>query len=201
MLLGLTGGIASGKSTVARLLHARGAVHIDSDALVHELYADKNFAAQVQGLFDLLVLDENGQVNRVALGNIVFKDAEALRRLEQLVHPAVRDLRGAKLKQHEKADCIVIEAVKLIEAGHADLCDEIWCVWSNENNQVRRLMQKRNLSEAEARDRLAHQPTLKQKRALLQQNTNAVPFIVIENNSTHEDLERTVEAQWKRVAR
>jgi dephospho-CoA kinase len=199
MLLGLTGGIASGKSTVARLLVERGAVHIDADALVHELYADKDFALGVQALFAKPILDDQRQVDRVALGKIVFNDAEALSRLEKLVHPAVRELRAAKLHESAGAKCIVLEAVKLIEAGHADKCDEVWCVWSEPEIQVQRLMKKRHLTQSEARARLAHQPPLEAKRHLLEQSANVVPFIVIENNGTLRALEIQVEKQWKRV--
>lgn len=199
MLLGLTGGIACGKSTVAQLLQERGAVFIDSDALVHELYSDPHFALQVQVLFQQPILDEEGHVSRAALGEIVFKDASALLRLEQLVHPAVRDLRGFKLKQHANARCIVLEAVKLIEAGHSDLCDEIWCVWCDKDVQVRRLMENRYLTQPEAISRLAHQPSLEKKREILSQNANDAPFIVIENNGTPEELEVEVEKQWLRI--
>ncbi|HEY0076778.1 MAG TPA: dephospho-CoA kinase, partial [Abditibacteriaceae bacterium] len=85
MILGLTGGIASGKSTVARLLKERGAVHIDADTIVRELYADTQFAGQVQALFEKPILDNRGEVDRARLGQIVFNDAEALNRLEKLV--------------------------------------------------------------------------------------------------------------------
>ncbi len=195
MLIGLTGGIASGKSTVARLLKERGAVHIDADAIVHELYADTKFAAQVQSLFESPVLDAQGRVDRAQLGKIVFADAEALKRLENLVHPAVRQWRDAKLRENADAKCIVYEAVKLIESLQTVKCDVIWCVFSEPAIQMRRLMETRNLSEAEARSRLAHQPPLTEKRLLLQQSANEVPFLVIENNGTLEELEAKVEKQ------
>ena len=193
MILGLTGGIASGKSTVARLLKERGAVHIDADALVHELYAQSHFAAQVQSLFETPILDCQGRVDRKALGQIVFNDAETLKRLESLVHPAVAQLRNQRLQENAGARCIVLEAVKLIEAGQAEKCDLVWCVWSEPEMQLRRLMQNRHLNEDEARARLAHQPSLESKRMLLNSGTDAVPFIVIENNGTLEQLEAKIE--------
>ncbi len=199
MIIGLTGGIASGKSTVARLLKARGAVHIDSDAIVHELYADENFALRVQSLFETPILDKQGKVDRAALGKIVFGDAEALKRLEKLVHPAVANLRGEKLRANADAKCIVYEAVKLIEAGQAEKCDVVWCVWSNPEVQLRRLMETRNLSEEQARARLVHQPPLEAKRELLSRSANQVPFIVIENNGTLQELEAAVSRQWRKM--
>ena len=201
MLIGLTGGIASGKSTVARLLKERGAVHLDADALVHELYADENFAARVQSLFETPILDAQGLVERAQLGKIVFDDAKALKRLEKLVHPAVARLRDEKLRENADAECIVLEAVKLVEARQAEKCDVVWCVWSNPAVQLRRLMETRNLSEAEARARLAHQPPLEVKRELLKHESlkrraNQVPFVVIENNGTLQELEEAVGEQW-----
>jgi dephospho-CoA kinase len=196
LLLGLTGGIACGKSTVARLLAARGAVLIDSDALVHELYADRAFALGVAQLFDEPILRDDGSVDRVALGKIVFNDAEKLRALESLVHPAVAALRAEKLRAAEALapPAIVLEAVKLLEAGHAQICDAAWCVLCDETVQLRRLMKNRGLSESEARVRLAHQPSLESRRAL----ANGKPFVVIENNGTLPELEERVESAWQK---
>lgn len=199
MIIGLTGGIASGKSSVARLLKERGAVHIDADAIVRELYADTQFARQVQTLFKVPILDNQGAVDRARLGQIVFNDAEALNRLEKLVHPAVAQLRIQKMQDNADAIGIVWEAVKLVEAGQADKCDVVWCVWSQADIQLHRLMQNRHLSESEARARLAHQPSCESKRALLQAGANAIPFVLIENNGSLEELEAKVEAEWKKL--
>jgi dephospho-CoA kinase len=199
MIIGLTGGIASGKSTVARLLKERGAVHIDADAIVRELYADNQFGRQVQTLFEEPILNNRGEVDRALLGEIVFNDAEALKRLEKLVHPAVAQLRIQKMQDNADAIGIVWEAVKLIEAGQADKCDVVWCVRSQPDIQLHRLMQNRHLSESEARTRLAHQPSCESKRALLQAGANAIPFVLIENNGSLEELEAKVEAEWEKL--
>lgn len=174
-------------------------MHIDADALVHELYADQNFALQVQSLFKTPILDEAGRVDRIVLGQVVFGDAIAMQSIEELVHPAVAKLRDKKIKAHSAAKCIVYEAVKLIEAWQSIKCAVVWCVWSEPEIQVRRLMEKRHLSESEARLRLAHQPTLETRRQLLAARTNQVPFVVIENNGTIEELEATVEREWQRL--
>lgn len=199
ILIGLTGGIACGKSTVARLLEEHGAILLDSDAIVHELYAESEFAGSVQKLFPVPVLAESGAVDRVALGKIVFADALAMRQLEKLVHPAVRQRRDEKLQvlKSSPAPAIVLEAVKLIEAGHAELCNVVWCVWCDEKIQLRRLMEKRGLSEEGARVRLASQPSLKTKRALM----NDKPLTIIENNGTLDDLKARVDQEWTRVLR
>lgn len=199
MILGLTGGIASGKSTVARLLKERGAVYIDADALVHELYADTQFARQVQALFDVPVLNEQGIVDRRKLSQLVFNDSEALKRLEALVHPAVTQLRAQKMRDNADAPYIVYEAVKLIEAGQTEKCDVVWCIWSKPEIQLKRLMENRSLNETEAHSRLAHQPSLESKRVLLESSANPVPFVLIENNGTLAELEAKVEAEWKKL--
>ena len=196
-LLGLTGGIACGKSSVARLLAARGAAVVDADALVHELYADADFAARVAALFELPVRAADGSIDRAALGRIVFADKTALRRLESLVHPAVAALRDEKLREVAKLaprpPAVVLEAVKLIEAGQAESCAAVWCVVCDPDVQLRRLISTRGLSDADARARLANQPSLQEKLAL----ANDLPLIFIENNGTPDELQRRVDGEWK----
>lgn len=195
--LGLTGSIACGKSTVARLLAARGAVVIDADALVHELYATPAFAVQVEALFDTPLRAADDSIDRGALSRIVFADKTALARLESLVHPAVAGLRDERLRQAAqlvpRPPVVVYEAVKLVEAGLSATCEAIWCVVCDPEVQLRRLISTRGLSEADARARLANQPPLQEKMALV----NDVPLIFIENNGTLEDLQRRVDDEWK----
>ncbi|HEX8235103.1 MAG TPA: dephospho-CoA kinase [Abditibacteriaceae bacterium] len=203
-LLGLTGNIACGKSTVARLLQARGAHVIDADLLVRELYAQPEFVRRVESLFAHRVLDgslvaADGSVDRTALGALVFNDAEALRRLEALVHPAVAALREQKireLKATAQPPAVVLEAVKLIESGQAASCDVVWWVTCRESVQKERLMHNRGLDEAAATRRLAQQPSPQKKRALL----GDVPLVEIENNGSLRELEARVEAEWSKRA-
>ncbi len=195
-LLGLTGGIACGKSSVARLLAARGAIVLDADAIVHELYAEPKFAARVAALFEADVRRADGTIDRAALGRIVFADKLALRRLETLVHPAVAALRDEKLRALNeltpRPPAVVLEAVKLIEAGQAELCALVWCVVCEPDVQLRRLMTTRGLSEADARARLANQPSLQEKIAALKD----IPLLFIENNGTEDELQRRVDGEW-----
>ncbi len=209
-ILGLTGDIACGKSTVAEILVARGAAHIDADNLVHELYDDPDFGQRVVALFvdkfdgNLVVavqslLDEKGAVKRPVLGQLVFGDAQALRRLEALVHPAVAALRVLKLewlrRQDDPPPVVVMEAVKLIESGQARDCDAVWCVACSEETQMRRLTQNRGLSEDAARVRLRAQPTADEKRAAW----GALPLVLLHNDGTREQLEAQVAAAWARL--
>jgi dephospho-CoA kinase len=210
-LLGLTGDIASGKSTVADMLAMRGAAVIDADALVHELYADRDFASRVAALFrtsdgavsgslaNSPLLKPDGSIDRVALGAMVFRDAEALARLEALVHPAVAALRWQRIEALRERvpspQIVVVEAVKLIESGQARECGEVWWVVSRPELQRERLMRKRGLSETEAQARLARQPSRAQKRELL----GITPLVTVENNGTIHDLEARVDAEWRRL--
>ena len=197
-ILGLTGDIACGKSTVARLLCEKGAVALDSDLLVRELYADSDFAARVQTLFETAIQDENGGIDRARLGELVFENAPKLRELEILVFPAVAALRERKLSALRDAnmDFVVIEAVKLLESGQGAVCDEIWCVVCAPAVQMERLMKNRGQSEAQAKARLKNQPTRANKLNL----AAPTPLIWIENNGTPDELAATVAREWTRFS-
>lgn len=194
--LGLTGDIACGKSTVAGFLTRWGAAHLDSDLLVRELYADSDFAARLQARFGE-VCDENGAVSRVKLGALVFQDAEKLRELETIVHPAVAKLRALKLSELEaqKTPVVVIEAVKLLESGQGQICDEIWCVVASQATQTHRLMQNRGLSASEAAARLAAQPSRADKMNL----AAPIPLHFLENDGSLAELEQKARALWARL--
>lgn len=211
-LLGLTGDIAAGKSTVARLLKERGAAHLDADDLVRELYSDREFSARVADALEdssrpvparvlakenAPLLDESGVIDRKALASLVFFDPAALRKLEALVHPAVLELRDRKIAQlaaQKDAPCVaVLEAVKLVESGHAENCDALWWIQASPETQLRRLMEHRDLDENAARARLFNQPEAKIKLELLQR----VPFTIIGNDGDLAQLEEAVEAAWQ----
>lgn len=200
-VVGLTGDIASGKSTVAALLTKKGALVLDADVLVQELYADKEFAKQVASLFAVQVLLADGTVNRAALGQLVFEDATSMARLEALVHPAVASLRDRKVAAYagqvaaDPMPIVVYEAVKLLESGHGRSCEAILCVTSSPGIQLRRLMENRGLAAAEARERLAAQPSREAKEHLAQ----GVPLFWIPNNGTLEQLEAQVERTWTQL--
>ena len=194
-ILGLTGDIACGKSTVARLLEARGAAHLDADLQVRELYARPDFAAQIAALFGD-VLDLGGGVDRAKLAPLVLGDDDKLRALEALVHPAVAARRREQLDELEKQgrEVVVVEAVKLLESGQGAACDEIWCVVAAPDVQLRRLMNNRGLSEEAARMRLANQPPRAEKLGL----AGEIPLFWIDNSGSATDLAEIVARAWKR---
>lgn len=204
LLLGLTGDIAAGKSTVARLLQERGAAVIDADALVHELYAGPAFAARVAALFpgvEIMAPAGAGEpgIDRAKLAAHVFRDAAAMRRLEALVHPAVAALRDEKIAAlralPEPPPACVLEAVKLIESGQHLICDLVWWIRAARETQYDRLVQQRALGAAAANARLAGQPPAQNKRAALA----GVPCVEMWNDGSLEELETGVAREWEKL--
>jgi dephospho-CoA kinase len=197
----LTGDIASGKSTVAAMLEARGAAVVDADLLVRELYSDPTFAQRVATLFSSDVLDEVGCVDRKKLGVLVFQNPVALQKLEELVHPAVAALREEKLKVlrlQPEVHVVILEAVKLIESGQARGCDAVWCVVSTPEVQRQRLMRDRGLSAQAAHARIASQPSRADKREKLEDSAPGVPLVFIANDGSLEELQQLVDREWQK---
>lgn len=187
-ILGVTGNIATGKSSVVRMLVEKGAHHIDSDAVYHELIAPgEPLLARLVDHFGDEILADDGSLDRKALGAIVFSDAEKLRQLDALTHPAVvaeADRRAFAIED----GIVILDAVKLIESGHYKVCDAVWLITAPEALQVSRLMSRNNLNEAEARKRVSAQPPLEAKRE--------VADLEIVNDGTLEDLRRQVDLAW-----
>ena len=187
--IGLTGGIASGKSRVGRLLEAYGWPVLDADS-----YAREALAAGSDATLEVLkrwgdtvrAPDEPLGLNRAALGRIVFSEIEARRWLEQLVHPVVRRRFEQDLRGLSEAPCIVLMIPLLFEAGQTDLCNEVWLVDCEEEQQLERLMQRDELSEQEARLRIKAQWPLSRKRPLADR--------IIDNRGTDTALNETVKA-------
>jgi len=189
--IGLTGNIACGKSTVARMLAEKGAYVIDADAIAHEVIRKGTPAyAAILRRFGEGILGPDGEIDRRRLGEIVFRDPAALRDLEAIVHPAVLEAIRERLQAHPEAPAVVIEAIKLLESGLARACDTLWVVTCSEAEQVRRLMRDRGLSEEEAWVRIRAQPPQAEKIRHAD--------VVIENSGDLEATRRQVEAAWQR---
>ena len=165
-LIGLTGNIATGKSEVGRILSALGAKVIDADRVAHTVMEPQGPAYdQVVEAFGRGILREDGRIDRAKLGEIVFRDRAALRRLEAAVHPATIAEVGRRIGQAAEP-VVVVEAIKLIEAGMHRLYNELWVVTAPRVLQIQRLMEGRNLSEEEASLRVDAQPPQEEKVAL-----------------------------------
>lgn len=192
LIIGLTGNIASGKSTVLEYLRRKGAYIIDADKLTHRAMQPGGPAYDaIVSAFGCDILAEDGAINRAALGRIVFADPAALRRLEQIVHPAVFVLAQAELAQTDAA-VVIVEAIKLLEAQRLlTLCHEVWVVTADPDVQVRRLVEQRAMSEAEARQRMAAQSPQAEK---VRQATR-----VIENNGSPQALYAQLDAIWNEL--
>lgn len=189
-VIGLTGNIGTGKSAVLAMLRDLGADTIDADAVAHEVMRPGQPAhTGIVQAFGSDILAADGTIDRARLGAIVFRDAAALAQLEGIVHPAVF-ARMQTLVRGSRQPVVVIEAIKLLEAGYSiTLCDVIWVVTSPRAQQISRLMQSRDLSQAEAELRIDAQPPQadKVRRA----------DVVIDNSGTLDETRQQVEAAWQ----
>jgi dephospho-CoA kinase len=200
ILIGLTGNIATGKSEVARLLAELGAPDlvsiIDADRVAHEVMRPGGPAyGPVLEAFGPEILAADGSIDRGKLGALVFRDPAALRRLETAVHPAVLaevDRRIAEASER----VIVVEAIKLIEAGMHRACDALWVVTAPRTLQIKRLVETRGLSEAEAALRVDAQPPQEEKAALADGSTELAEVVVLVNDGDLAGLRQKVRAAW-----
>ena len=184
--IGLTGGIASGKSSVGRLLAAQGLPLLDADVYAREALAPGSPGAQaVLERYGAGVRAPGGEIDRAALGQIVFSDAAERRWLEELVHPLVRARFAAELEALVAEPLVVLVVPLLFEAGLEALCSEVWLVDCNETQQLQRLMARDGLGEADARARIAAQWPLARKRQLAD--------VVLNNRGGPEQLATQVE--------
>ena len=190
LLVGLTGGIGSGKSTAARMLRERGAVVFDADVLAREAVAPgtEGHRAVVER-FGADVLAPGGELDREALAAVVFADPAARRDLEAIVHPEVRRLFAEGSEAYRDTDrVVVLSAPLLVETGMHSAFDVLVVVAVPEPVQVERLMRDRGMSEEEIRARMRAQAPLEDKAA--------VADILLDNEGSPEELERQVGRIW-----
>jgi dephospho-CoA kinase len=190
-VIGLTGNIATGKSVVRRMLEHLGAYTIDADALSHRVISKGAPGYQlVLDTFGKWLLGTDGQINRTKLGNLVFADKDALKQLEAIVHPHVRQAIDI-LARRATQNVIVIEAIKLLESPLHSQCDTIWVTDAPQQVQVERLMRKRSMSQEQALQRVQMQSAQKEKLAAAN--------VVITNKGSYDDLWKQVSEAWKQV--
>ncbi len=189
-VIGLTGNIGTGKSVVRRMLEHLGAYGIDADTLAHRAMARGAPGYQpVVATFGRYVLMPTGEIDRGRLGRIVFGDPEALKMLEQIIHPLVEQAVDLIIRRATQP-VVVIEAIKLLESHVAASCDSVWVTYAPPQVQMVRLMQNRHLSEAEARRRINEQPP--------QEDKIAAARVVIKNQGSYEETWRQVVSAWNK---
>jgi dephospho-CoA kinase len=191
LLVGLTGGIGTGKSTVARMLEKRGAVVFDADVLARQAVAPGTPGFdQVVERFGPNVLAPGGGLDREALASIVFSDPAARRDLEGIVHPEVRRMFAEGCEEYRDSDRVVVfSAPLLVETGMHTAFDLLIVVSAPVATQIERLMRGRGMAERNVQARIAAQLPLEAKAE--------VADILVDNEGTLEDLERRVELVWR----
>lgn len=193
ILVGLTGGLASGKSTVAAILARRGAIVVDADELSRRAVAPGTPGlTQIVETFGPEILDAAGGLDRSALAEIVFADEQKRRNLESIVHPEVFGLLGRVVDGYRATDAVVVfDAPLIVETGFDRACDFLIVVSSPVDAQIARVARTRGMSEEEARARITSQasPVEREGRA----------DVVLRNDGTIEDLERQVEPLWEEL--
>jgi dephospho-CoA kinase len=191
-LIGLTGGIASGKSTVAQRLAERGAVVIDADQLARAAVAPGTDAlSRIEEIFGAEVIAEDGSLDRAALGSIVFGNHAALSVLNKVVHPAVRRLSGAAIEAAELADpdaVVVYDVPLLVEASVGHPFDLIVVVHADADTRVHRMVALRGMPEADARNRIGAQAG--------DADRLAVADVVIDSMGSLDDTLAQVDRLW-----
>ncbi len=192
-MIGLTGNIATGKSTVLRYLATKGAAIVDADKLAHRTMEPDGPAYQeIVRTFGPGIVNPDGTINRRKLGDIVFSDPAKLGLLERIVHPKVFEL-GKQEIERADSPVVILEAVKLLEAGMmVTLCDEIWVVTASPEVQFRRLVELRGMDPERARRILEIQPPQAAK-------VNQADRVIV-NDGSLEELYAQLDAIWEELA-
>ncbi|SHN83409.1 dephospho-CoA kinase [Desulfitobacterium chlororespirans] len=194
-VIGLTGGIGSGKSTVSRWLSQQGVPIIDADRTVHELYHEPETIAAIAAAFGHDILTDSKEINRKALGRIVFADDQARKQLEKILHPRVRvamEKQQKALEQAGKRIC-VWDVPLLFEAGYGSQMDELWVVWVPLDIQKQRVMERDALSAEEVALRIQAQYSLGEKRNKAD--------VVIDNSGKWEETVVQLRKEMERINR
>ena len=191
LVVGLTGGIGTGKSEVTRALASLGASIIDADRVGHEAYRPhQGIWQEVVQAFGEEILQPDGEVDRKALGAIVFSQPDARAKLNSIMHPwmAKEIERQIDQMRRDGVEVVVVEAALLIEAGWQRLVDELWVTTADEDEAARRVSRRSGLTEEQVRGRMATQMPVAEK---IEQAD-----VVIDNSGSLEELRRQVTREW-----
>jgi dephospho-CoA kinase len=192
LVIGLTGGIGTGKSEVSRILRELGATIIDADLVGHEAYRPHSAAWQdVVVTFGEQVLQPSGEIDRRRLGSIVFSDPAELGKLNAIMHPRMAEMIQAEIGRHrdEGVEVVVVEAAVLVEAGWEYLVDQVWVTHSPEDQVVDRIHRRNSLPEEEIRKRIRSQLSFEDR--------SRHAHATLSNSGTVDDLREEVRALWR----
>lgn len=194
-LIALSGGIASGKSTIARRLASHGAVHIDADHLAREAVEPESAALRrIEESFGSEVIANDGSLDRAALGRLVFDDPQALAALNSIVHPEVRKLAQQRLDAAEEADpeaVVVYDVPLLIEAGVQLPWDLIVIAEAPAEVRAQRMVRLRGMTDEEAKQRIATQATDEARREIAD--------VIIDTSGSEADTLKQADSLWERL--
>ena len=189
IVIGLTGGIGTGKSEVARILEEIGAYIIDADRLGHSAYLPHSeIWEEVVKEFGYGVLLPDEEIDRKKLGSIVFNDPVQLAKLNEIMHPRMGQM-VANIIEGLDAEVVVVEAALLLEAGWDALVDEVWCTGASEDVVIDRLKARNGLNKEEAQKRINAQMSVDERKSRSQ--------VMIENNGDLAQLTTVIEQIWE----
>jgi len=193
-VIGLTGGIGSGKSVVARYLAELGAAVIDADRVGHDVFHRGTEAWQdVVATFGRQILNPDGEIDRGRLGEMVFADSSALAKLNRIMHPRMREVIKAQIEEYrgQGVGVVVLEAAVLLEAGWDSLVDEVWVMVAPEGIAIRRAGEQHGLSE--------EQVTVRLRSQLAAEERIKYADVVIHNDGSLGELKEKVKDLWERL--
>ena len=193
-VIGLTGGIGTGKSEVSRILKELGAVVLDADSFGHRVYLPNTEGLrEVVETFGEDVLSPDGEIDRRALGGKVFGNPDAMAKLNAIAWPKIRDMVQESIDEQEQSETpvVVLDAAVLIEAGWIDVADEVWVVSAPEEQVVSRIQVRNNLSEEQVRARINSQMTTQERIKYADK--------VIDNSEDFEQLHVKVNSLWQQL--
>jgi len=191
-VIGLTGGILTGKSTISQMLAEKGAVIIDADKVGHQAYQPHTeIWREVVAAFGRGILKEGGDIDRKKLAQIVFNDHQALAKLNGIMHPRMHDMIGREIERLRKdgTKTVVLEAAILIEAHWTDLVDEIWVSVAPEASVIKRLQDRGGLTEEQAKARIRSQISTEERL----KHAN----VIVDTNCTLAEVKAKVDELWK----
>jgi len=193
-VIGLTGGIGSGKSKVSQFMAELGAVVLNADEVGHEAFRpDTEIWRKVVTAFGRQIVTPDGNIDRKKLGNIVFGNPESLSRLNQIMHPRMYDIVKARLKEYRQQGTrvVVLEAPLLLEAGWTPLVDEVWVTTAPEATVLKRLEERSGMSQAESLTRIRSQlPAAERVRRA---------DVVLNTDCDLDELKSKVKELWQRL--